>query len=143
MNLFYIVLFYFIAVIAYFLYELISTRKIANVMKSFKSLWALAAFNVLFVIIIAAGYFYEIHNVPSADRVKYVIINTDDYSSLTRSDVGHDYYFTQKAAATKIYNQEIISKLVSYLEQNINDIKTTDGADSVLSLIHISEPTRH
>ena len=131
MNLFYIVLFYFIAVIAYFLYELISTRKIANVMKSFKSLWALAAFNVLFVIIIAAGYFYEIHNVPSADRVKYVIINTDDYSSLTRSDVGHDYYFTQKAAATKIYNQEIISKLVSYLEQNINDIKTTDGADSV------------
>jgi ABC-2 type transport system permease protein len=131
MNLFYIVLFYFIAVIAYFLYELISTRKIANVMKSFKSLWALVAFNVLFVIIIAAGYFYEIHNVPSADRVKYVIINTDDYSSLTRSDVEHDYYFTQKAASTKIYNQEIISKLVSYLEQNINDIKTADDADSV------------
>ena len=68
---------------------------------------------------------------PSADRVKYVIINTDDYSSLTRSDVEHDYYFTQKAASTKIYNQEIISKLVSYLEQNINDIKTADDADSV------------
>lgn len=131
MNLFYIVLFYFIAVIVYFLYELISTRKIANVIKSLKSLWMLAAFNVLFIVIIAAGYFYEIHNVPSADRIKYVIINTDDYSSFARSDIEHDYYFTQKAASTKIYNQEIINKLVGYLEQNVNDIKATDGANSV------------
>lgn len=131
MNLFYIVLFYFIAIIAYFLYELISTKKIANVMKSFKSLWMLAAFNVLFIVIIAAGYVYEIHNVPSADNIRYVIINNDDYSMIARESSNNNYYFTQKAASTKIYDTDTINKLVGYLESNVDDIKNSEGSGSL------------
>lgn len=116
-KVFYIILFYVIAVIAYFLYELISTKKLSNIAKSAKGLWALVVYNVVFIAALFAGYYIVLSDVPEASDVKYVSI-TKDFSSYSSNG-----YFSNTSSQVRITNEEVINLLTASLSDNVNDIK--------------------
>ncbi len=71
-----IIIIYVVAVIAYFLYELITTRKWSRVVKSIKQLPILIGINI----IVAAGmvgiHYDAVNNIPDADDINYIEVES-------------------------------------------------------------------
>ncbi len=121
---FYLALLYTIAIVVWFLYELITTHKLANIVTSLKSLWVLAASNIIFLLLVVIGYNMIIGDTPKADKVKSVTIS-NYYNSFDSSSRN---YFINMTEQKEITNEEIISILTDTLRQNIYSLKNTEQA---------------
>lgn len=112
---FFIVLLYVIAIIVYFLYELISTKKFSNLLKSFKTIWMLAAFNIVFFVSLIIGYHVTLNDVPAKENVTSVMIS--------RSQTRTYGYFANTSAQLKITDRELIDFCVDSLQNCVDAVK--------------------
>ena len=115
LSLFFIILLYVIAVIVYFLYEIISTRKFSNLLKAAKTLWILVVFNVVFIASVIIGYHVTLNDVPDKDDVNYIMVST--HGSY------HNGYFANTSAAVRITDKNLISSAVDALSDNVQRAK--------------------
>jgi len=117
-DIFSIIVFYIIAVIVMLLYELISTKRIKNVVSSIPSVGLLFLINVLIILLINGIYESQLNFNPSASDVKYIVVSD------TNTDSELDY-FEYGMSGKKIANQELINLLVENLSKNIEYEKTS------------------
>jgi len=83
----------FLALVVYFVYELIVTRKLINVVKAIPSLGIVIFFNVLFIFLLVVGRNGVWNNVPVADEISGVRIITHVHSGSSYNEVlTHDLY---------------------------------------------------
>lgn len=120
---FIIVVLYLIAVLAYFIYELITTRKLRNLLKAAPGLLWLAVFNVAFYGLFFASYYTVLNDVPETADVKYVNITSFDQSYRY-----NEYnYYSDLMKDVDIESEEVKELLLSELERNINSIKANES----------------
>lgn len=117
-DLFYIIVFYIIAVIVMLLYELISTKRIKNVVRALPSIGILFIINVFIVLLLNGIYQSQLNFMPSASDVKYIFVSN------TKSNNELDYFECQMSDK-KITNKELIDLLVENLSKNIEYEKTS------------------
>jgi len=117
-DLFYIIVFYIIAVIVMLLYELISTKRIKNVVHSIPSVGILFLINVVIILLLNGIYKNQLNFNPSVSDVKYIVVSD------TKTD-GELDYFEYGMSEKKITNKELISLLVENLSKNIQYEKTS------------------
>lgn len=72
LDIFSVLLCYSIAIFAYFLYELISTKHLSNVLKSIKGLWVLVIANIILIIAISCGATSIYSYIPQKENIEYV-----------------------------------------------------------------------
>lgn len=118
-EIFGIVVLYLIAILFYFIYELVTTKKLKNCLKAIPGLLGLVAFNVIFFGLFLASYHIVLNHVPKVLDIKYVHIDFDPYGY-----VGN--FYSGKAEQADITSEEIKELLVSGLQNNIERIKSGD-----------------
>ncbi|MBQ3544803.1 MAG: hypothetical protein IJA34_07455 [Lachnospiraceae bacterium] len=104
-----VVIIYFFAVFVYFIYELLSTKKVKNLVKVIPGIIVVAILNVAIVFSIFGITEYIKKFQPKADEVEYVIIHNDyedNYEILTNST-----YFISCNKDGKITDKRIIKLL--------------------------------
>lgn len=117
-DLFNVIVFYIIAVIVMLLYELISTKKFKNVVRSIPSVGLLLIINV-FILLMLVGLYQSILNFkPTKENVEYLLIS----NSTSNNEMD---YFEAAMSTKKITNKELIELLVSNLSKNIEYEKTS------------------
>ena len=77
-TLFIILVFYVIAVLAYFIYELMTTGKLRAFKKLCRGIGILAGLNVLLFLVIIGIYGTTIKNTPEADKIDYIMIRGEE-----------------------------------------------------------------
>lgn len=78
-GLFVIVVLYIMAIVVYFLYELFSTGKWKNALRSLQGIWLLALLNVAVLLILNGYTVYIEHCLPGAEEIVSVRIIGDDF----------------------------------------------------------------
>lgn len=111
-----IVVLYIIVLLTYFLYELISSRKLSVMLASAKQLWILILSNIVFLVLIGCGRAVILNNVPVASEVSYVQISNDNSSSSN--------YFSEMRKNVKITDPNVIADTTSALSYTVNAVKT-------------------
>lgn len=120
-EIFGIVVLYLIAVLAYFIYELITTKKLRNCIRAIPGLLWLVVFNLLFFGLFLASYHMILNDVPDVSDVKYVNID------LT-SEYGYKYsFFGGTVKSVPITSEEVKELLIGELERNINAVKENES----------------
>lgn len=111
-----VICFYIAAVIVYFLYEMISTKRIRGIFKTAKGLIGLVVFDVVFFAALMISYQVELNTVPTADEVKSV-----------RVELGRGYhnqdYWVDAISQIELDNSELAQLLTGELAQNVQSIK--------------------
>ena len=97
-DIFLTVVFYILAIIAYLLYELITTKKAKNMLKSLPSLWILFVANLLIIISATVIKNIEYNYTPTAESVKSVRI----FDGSTEGN-----YFNKKMSKLNIADDEL------------------------------------
>lgn len=85
--------FYLAALFVYFLYELFTTRKWRNLLRSIPALGILLLMNGLFIGGVALGYYSTLEIRPEAEDIKAVRLvenNTNEYFSIRTAAIRHD-----------------------------------------------------
>ncbi len=123
-DIFIFVVLYVIAIIAYLLYELITTRKLKNLIKALPGLGWLVVYNVVMVVILFAGYHILLNDMPKAADVNSVKISFQNYYYSYGSN--RDYY-ADKFENIVYDSPEIIELLTSELERNVEAIKNDES----------------
>ena len=77
-TLFIILVFYVIAVLVYFIYELMTTGKLRAFKKLCRGIGVLAGLNVLLFLVIIGIYGTTIKNTPEADRIDYIMLRGEE-----------------------------------------------------------------
>jgi len=126
-DVFYIFVFYIIAVIVMLLYELISTKRIRNVLRSLPSIGILIVINIVIILLLNGVYKSQLDYNPSASDVKYIVVS----NSNTNSELD---YFEYGLSSKKITNQELIDLLVENLSKNIEYEKTSYPFNKTVAL---------
>ena len=104
-----VVIIYFFAVFVYFIYELLSTKKVKNLVKVIPGIIVVAILNVAIVFSIFGITEYIKNFQPEAKEVEYVVIHQDhgrDYDMLTDR-----IYFVDLVKDGKITDERIIKLL--------------------------------
>jgi len=115
-DLFYVIVFYIIAVIVMLLYELISTKRIKNVIRSFPSIGILVIINILIILLLNGFYKSQLNFNPSPSDVKYIIVSNSNTNTNVNSELD---YFENGLSDKKITNTKLIDLLLENLEKNI------------------------
>ena len=114
-DLFLIVVFYVIAVVAYFIYELITTGKLRQFKKMFKGLILLAAGNLVILGILFGVYASVVNFRPAGEDIDHIRILSNDRN-----------YFESQTDEIKISDDEVAGVTAKALERTI-ERHTGDG----------------
>jgi len=115
-DLFYVIVFYIIAVIVMLLYELISTKRIKNVIRSFPSIGILVIINILIILLLNGFYKSQLNFNPSPSDVKYIVVSNSNTNTNVNSELD---YFENGLSDKKITNTKLIDLLLENLGKNI------------------------
>jgi ABC-2 type transport system permease protein len=115
-SVFLVVLFYVIAVVIYFLYEIITTRKWKNILRAVPGLAVLALCDVLFVSAMLLQREAILRDVPQ--NSSYVRILGSDSSSMYQTS-----YFSARMREEAIEDSTVIGILEESLKDNIEEIR--------------------
>lgn len=107
-TLFVILVFYVIAVLAYFIYELMTTGKLRSFKKLCKGIGLLAGLNVALFFVIIGIYGATIKNTPEAENIDYVMLRGSE------SD-----YFEAQLQRIKIRDDEVAEITAKALKRTI------------------------
>lgn len=113
------VIFYIVVVFVYFLYELITTKKLKNLVKAIPGLGIVAVFNIAMYFGISVSYNSAMDFRPATDEINSVKVIPEAYSE-------HDYltyydYVLNEIGGVVITNPEIIEDVSVTLNQNLSD----------------------
>lgn len=111
-TLFFIVVFYVIAVLAYFIYELMTTGKLRGFKKLCKGLGLLAGLNVVLFLVIIGIYGVTVANTPDGDDIDYVMLRGEE------SD-----YFGAQLQRIRIRDDEVAELTSNALKRAIDQHK--------------------
>lgn len=117
-DLFFVIVFYIGAVVAMMIYELLSTKKIRNVIRTIPSIGILVVVNVFIILGMNGIYQSQLNFCPSASEVKYIMIGQMDTD-------GEEDYFELEMSSKKIKNQELTAFLVQNLEKTLEYERTS------------------
>ncbi len=107
-----------VVVFIYFLYELITTKKLKNLVKAIPGLGIAAVLNVAIYFGIAAAYNSEISFRPAADEINSVTVlpeKTNDWQTLTHYD-----YVLKELDGVTLTNPAVIKDVSDTLGKNID-----------------------
>lgn len=121
-NIYSLVVLYVIAIIGYFLYELVTTKKLRNVIKAIPGLLWLVVYNIVFVIALLISHNVLLNDIPDGSDVNHVNIQFDSYYSYYDIYDQKDYYLNQ-LGKIDIESPEIKELLLSELNRNVEAIK--------------------
>ncbi len=123
-NLFWIIAMFVFSVIVYFLYELITTRKLKNLLKAIPELGILVIINVVFILGIT-GYSAILKNtLPNAGSISYFNIDTqDDVYYMDGSSTNS--YFSKLSSEIRITDPEAINMVAELLKTTADDYSKT------------------
>ncbi len=109
-----------LGVFAYFLYEILTTRKWKNLVRAIPGLGIVLVINLLAVGGAHAVYTAEMNYTPDADQIKNISIVTEaDDSRWTNIPE----YVMSKTGDVKITDRELISLVATYLKKNVDDYR--------------------
>ncbi|WP_434309917.1 hypothetical protein [Hominifimenecus sp. rT4P-3] len=129
---------YLIAILAYFIYELIATKKLRNLSAAIPGLGILAALNIVFIFGMFGIYRFTEAQQPSAEEISYVRVLPEDesiffvssyYSEESRTD-----YFSAYLEDIRLDSPEIKGLVSERLGQTIRHYKDRSGNGSIGSL---------
>lgn len=120
---FYTILFYIIAIVVYFLYELMTTKKLVNILRSFRGLWILAASNIIFLLFVFLSHTVILNDTPDENKIRSVRVYEEPGS-------GSSDYFDNMMLYSGVTDKSFISMLSGILEDNIADIKAGQSLSS-------------
>lgn len=109
-GVFWLFVVYVIALIAYFLYELITTKKLKNLAKALPGVGILALLNIVFIAGLCIGTIALRNTLPNADDIKYFNICSEDYY------YNNNNYFTELSEEIQITDKEAIATVADLLE---------------------------
>lgn len=119
-TIFILAVIYVTAIVVYYLYEIITTRKWRNIVKATPGLLVLVVLDVLYI-----GFMFAQRNIVLNDVPKNLqsvrIIGTSMW------DVETDDYFTAQSAKVEITDEEVLKILTNALEKDIAKIKNNDS----------------
>ena len=107
-------LFYIIAILAMFIYELISTKKASELKRVFPSIASLFVLNVLCLGVIYVLFQSQLRYNPDPSDIKYVQIMQNEY------DYYDNNYFNKRANDFKIQDENIIKLLSKSLTETLD-----------------------
>lgn len=115
---------YLIGVFIYMLYELITTRKLKNLITIIPGLGLVAVLNIAFAFGLNVTKDSIIYQCPKADEINSITIGLyHDVAILDYYD-----YVDMKNSETKITDKEIISTMSNYLDENVSAWKENETA---------------
>ncbi len=117
---------YVVAVVIYFLYELLTTRKLKSVVKAAPGLIFLLAGNLLIYGIIEGYGHYQSNIIPDANQITSVefIENGNSYNSqIGIISYPSGYYFDNLIGEVEFTDDEFISMIAEKLEQTLDEVK--------------------
>lgn len=126
---------YIVAVLAYFIYEIVTTKKIRTIYKTIPGLIGLIVFDVIVYVALTSGYKSVMNNVPKASEVSEVRILLDGYGQY------QDPYLLNKISKIEMNSPELIELVLGELERNIDAIQndyTLVNYDSEIRCIEVT-----
>lgn len=120
-----IIVLYIIAVIGYFVYELITTRKLRNLIKAIPGLLWLVLYNVVFLAALLFSYNVLLNDVPKVQDVDSISLELDSnryYGYYSNQD-----YYVDKLGDIALTSPEIKELIISELERNVEAIKECEN----------------
>lgn len=111
-----IVMLYLIAIIIYFMFELISTKRVKNLIKAIPGLLIVVASNIVLCLIIFGTASVASKFQPDAEEIDYVVINFESYD---REYFYQNEYLTTLASKCKIEDLEIRNLVSDSLKNTI------------------------
>lgn len=120
-SVFIVVVVYGIAILSYFIYELITTKKLKNLIKAIPGTLWIVVYNVVMFGILMTGYNVLLNDIPDAEEVEgvTVVLDTGRYYYTNPST---DYY-QSVMEDTIIVSDEIEKILVDELARNVEIVK--------------------
>lgn len=116
-----IVILYLIAVVIYFIYELITTRKWKRVAQSIPALGILIIMNVAFIGGIVGLYYRTLNIVPSAEEILAVRrVRNTTYGFV---DAEHKNYFGMQEETIRLTDREVTTLVAEQLAKTVTTIK--------------------
>lgn len=120
---FWLFVIYVIAVIVYFLYELLTTKKLENLVEAVPGLGILAGLNIAFIICLSVGTFAIRHTLPDANDIRYFNICSDvAYYQSTNN------YFIKASQDIKLTNEDAVTLVADLLEETAEVCQEAPGA---------------
>ncbi len=122
---------FIVAIIVYFMYELLSTRTVRYMVKIIPGLLIVAAACIAGVLLSKGFYGILLNDAPKADEVKCIYIEKlgaryDVEDSDGMFDYNTHYYFDEKAGELAIEDKECIRIATELLAQSVNELKKPD-----------------
>ncbi len=118
------IILYLIAVLIYFAYELITTKKIRNLISSLPGLALVAGLNLGLAVGIGSVRNYIVDNHPGANEITSISMGIDSYYLEKNSYWQFKSYVDMKCQDIEIADKEVISLVVEALEDNIKTYKS-------------------
>ena len=118
---------YAFAIIVYFAYELITTKKFRNLARAIPCLFIVAALNALLIISGFAARNIALSFSPSADEIKSVELVNDEFARYYDGTINYIAYMQKKQAGYKITDPEIKKLVAERLADNIASIKNDES----------------
>ncbi len=124
---------YIVAVVVYFMYELLSTRTVRYMVKIIPGLLIVVAACIAGVLLSKGFYGILLNDIPKADEVKCIYIEklgeryeVEDGSNLF--DYNTRYYFDEKLGELEVTDKECIRITTKMLAQSVNELKKPNPA---------------
>ncbi len=132
-DIFVLVLIYIAALIVYFLYELITTKKLKNIPKTIPALLIVVVLNIGCVIGMNAMYNSYLSFEPSASEIDYIKVEqTDDYIY----DLSE--YLELKSSKIKLKDTEIKEIISAVLSENIKKVRNDTFYDNYSNTLTVN-----
>ena len=132
-TVFWIGVLYLLAVITYFLYELISTKKPKNMLKAIPSIWGVLALNILFLICAHFGYTANYNYTPTPETISSV--------KFASNNIYYDDYFDKAIAQIDISDEKIEKLLCDSYKETREKYERSDYTSDHMLMIGFNTPT--
>lgn len=109
---------YVIAIVTYFLYEIITTRTVKRLVKIIPGIVIVAVLNVVIIAGVRLISDYELTNIPDSEDVEYVSLMSDDTYAYNNND-----YVLPFISEVKITDRKIITSSINFLNVYIDSCK--------------------
>ena len=120
MDIFVYIVFYIIAVLLYFIYELMTTKKWKNLLRAIPGLGIVLVLNGVLLGGLFGIYYTQLDFTPSAEEIKSISVLSE-----TKSREIYDLasYFEQRIGTVKINDSETIRVISDALQKNVQNIR--------------------
>jgi ABC-2 type transport system permease protein len=124
-DLFLIVLFYLFALLVYFIYELITTRKWKNLLSAIPSLGFLVLLNLVFIFSVITVHNKALDFEPSADEIRSIRLVSNDHFSFFDD---HGSYINIKRRDIHLTDSAILEMVSKQLAETNKQVKKLSGS---------------